>query len=66
VIASVSGATADEYAVLARAFGEAGAKLIEADLAEPYVAATLAPWTTSARCMPSSPGWWRRARFRSP
>jgi dihydroorotate dehydrogenase (fumarate) len=44
VIASVSGATPDEYAVLARAFGEAGAKLIEANLAEPYVVATLSPW----------------------
>jgi dihydroorotate dehydrogenase (fumarate) len=44
VIASIAGATADEYGVLARAFGEAGAALIEANLADPYVAAALAPW----------------------
>src|SRR5947208_7846387 len=43
VVASIAGATADEYGVLARAFGEAGAALIEANLADPYVAATLAP-----------------------
>src|SRR5919197_4941212 len=44
VVASIAGATADEYANLARAFGEAGAALVEANLAEPWVAATLAPW----------------------
>lgn len=43
VIASVAGATADEYGTLARAFGEAGAALIEANLADPWVASTLAP-----------------------
>ena len=48
IIASVAGATADEYATLARAFAEAGAALIEADLAEPYVLATLAPWEDPA------------------
>ena len=44
VVASIAGATADEYATLARAFGEAGAALVEANLADPWVAATLAPW----------------------
>jgi len=44
VVASVAGATADEYGTLARAFGEAGAALVEANLADPYVAAALAPW----------------------
>jgi dihydroorotate dehydrogenase len=44
IVASIAGATADEYATLARAFAEAGAALIEANLADPYVLATLAPW----------------------
>src|SRR5438034_11614742 len=44
VVASIAGTTADEYANLARAFGEAGAALVEANLADPWVAATLAPW----------------------
>ncbi len=44
VVASIAGTTADEYANLARAFGEAGAALLEANLADPWVAATLAPW----------------------
>ena len=44
VVASIAGATADEYANLARAFGAAGAALVEANLADPWVAATLAPW----------------------
>jgi len=44
IIASVAGATADEYGTLARIFGEAGAALVEANLADPWVAATLAPW----------------------
>ena len=44
VIASIAGATVDEYGVLARAFGDGGAALVEANLADPYVAATLAPW----------------------
>jgi len=48
VIASVAGASADEYANLARAFGEAGAALVEANLADPYVIATLAPWEDAA------------------
>jgi dihydroorotate dehydrogenase (fumarate) len=44
VIASIAGATAEEYVTLARNFVEAGAALVEANLADPYVAATLAPW----------------------
>lgn len=44
LIASIAGASVDEYVTLARAFGEAGAALIEVNLAEPYVAATLNPW----------------------
>ena len=43
VIASIAGATLDEYATLARAFAQAGAAMIEANLADAYVAATLAP-----------------------
>jgi dihydroorotate dehydrogenase len=44
VVASVAGATADEYATQARVFAEAGAAMIEANLADPWVEATLAPW----------------------
>ena len=44
VVASVAGGTPDELALLARAFGDAGVALIEANLAEPYVAATLGPF----------------------
>src|SRR5262245_48343623 len=44
VIASIAGATADEYVTLARALAEAGAGIVEANLADPYVAATLAPF----------------------
>lgn len=44
LVASIAGATAEEYVTLARAFGEAGADLIEVNVAEPYVAATLDPW----------------------
>ena len=43
VVASIAGATVDEYATLARAFSEGGAALVEANLADPYVVATLAP-----------------------
>jgi dihydroorotate dehydrogenase len=44
VVASIAGATPEEYAVLARAFAEAGVQMIEANLAEPYVDATLRPF----------------------
>src|SRR5256885_15390079 len=43
VVASIAGTTGDEYANLARAFGEAGATLVEANLADPGGTATLAP-----------------------
>jgi dihydroorotate dehydrogenase (fumarate) len=44
IVPSIAGATPDEYGTLARAFAEAGAALVEADLAEPWVTATLAPF----------------------
>ncbi len=44
IIASVAGGTADEYALLARVFSEAGASAVELDLAEPWVSATLGPF----------------------
>lgn len=44
VVPSVAGATADELGVLARAFAEAGAGWIEANLADPWVEGTLAPF----------------------
>ena len=43
VIASVAGTSAEEYVILARAFADAGAAMVEVNLGEPYVAATLAP-----------------------
>jgi dihydroorotate dehydrogenase len=43
IIASIAGASMDEYVTLARAFADAGAALIEANVAEPYVQTTLAP-----------------------
>jgi len=44
VVASVAGTTPDEYVLLARAFAEAGAALVEVNLGDPWVAATLAPF----------------------
>jgi dihydroorotate dehydrogenase len=44
VIVSIAGATPEEYTVLGRAFAEAGAVLIEANLADDWVTATLAPF----------------------
>jgi len=44
IIASIAGASAEEYAVLARGFAQAGAAMIEADVADPWVVAALAPW----------------------
>jgi dihydroorotate dehydrogenase (NAD+) catalytic subunit len=44
IVASVAGGTADEYALLARLFGEAGASLVELNLADPWVARTIAPY----------------------
>lgn len=44
VIPSIAGATLDELVTLARAFAEAGAALVEVNLADPWVAATLSPF----------------------
>jgi len=44
VIASVSGGTIDEFALLARAFADAGVAAIEANLAGAWVDVTLAPF----------------------
>jgi dihydroorotate dehydrogenase len=44
VIPSIAGATQDELVVLARAFADGGAALVEVNLADPWVAATLAPF----------------------
>jgi dihydroorotate dehydrogenase len=43
IVASIAGSTPEEYALLARAFAEAGAALVEVDVADPWVAAALAP-----------------------
>ncbi|HEY3190012.1 MAG TPA: hypothetical protein VGJ70_21150 [Solirubrobacteraceae bacterium] len=48
VIASIAGATPEEYGVLAHAFSEAGAALVEANLADAWVEATLAPFEDAA------------------
>ncbi len=52
VIASVAGATVEEYVILARAFAEAGAALVEANLGDPWVTATLAPFEPGAALAP--------------
>ena len=44
VIPSIAGATQEELVTLARAFGDGGAALVEVNLADPWVAATLAPF----------------------
>ena len=44
VVASVAGGTPEEFGHLARAFAEAGAALVEANLADPWVATTLGPF----------------------
>ena len=44
VVASVAGASAEEYGFLARAFGDAGVALVEANLADAWVEVTLAPF----------------------
>jgi dihydroorotate dehydrogenase len=42
VVASIAGASPEELAFLAKAFADAGASILEANLAEPYVDSTLA------------------------
>jgi len=44
VVPSIAGATQDELVTLARAFAEGGAALVEVNLADPWVEATLAPF----------------------
>jgi dihydroorotate dehydrogenase len=44
VVACIAGSTAEELGFLARVFGDAGAALVQLHLAEPWVAATLAPF----------------------
>jgi len=44
VVASIAGASIEEDAFLARAFADAGAAWVEANLADPWVAATVAPF----------------------
>ena len=44
VVASIAGGTIDEMVLLAKAFAEAGAALVQMELAEPWVTATLAPF----------------------
>jgi dihydroorotate dehydrogenase (fumarate) len=62
VVASLAGASIDEYVTLARAFGEAGAAVLEVNLADDWVAATLAPWEERE----TLPLLWRRLREVSP
>jgi dihydroorotate dehydrogenase len=47
VVASVAGGTPEEYGHLARAFADAGAALVEANLADPWIATTLGPFEAS-------------------
>jgi dihydroorotate dehydrogenase len=47
VVASVAGGTPEEYGHLTRAFAAAGAALVEANLADPWIATTLGPFEAS-------------------
>lgn len=49
VIASIAGTSPDEYATLGRAFAEAGVAIIEANVADPYVATTASPFDEPGR-----------------
>ena len=49
VIASVAGSSGDEYATVGRAFAEAGAALVEANVAETWVDTTAAPFEAPGR-----------------
>ena len=44
IVASIAGSSVQEFATLARAFAEAGAAMIEVNLADDWVDATVAPW----------------------
>jgi len=48
IVASIAGATVEEFGLLAKAFADAGAAVIEANLADPWVAAMLAPFESEA------------------
>jgi dihydroorotate dehydrogenase len=48
VVASVAGATPDELGYLAKAFADAGADVVEANLADPWTESTLAPFDDAA------------------
>ena len=47
VIPSIAGVTLDELVTLARAFADAGAALVEVNLADPWVTTTLAPFESA-------------------
>lgn len=49
VIPSIGGASADELVTLARAYAEAGAALVEVNLADPWVMDTVAPFESRDR-----------------
>jgi dihydroorotate dehydrogenase len=44
VIATVAGSSAEEYGIAARTLADAGAALVQADFADPWVASTVAPF----------------------
>src|SRR5262249_35616041 len=44
IVASIAGATSDELLLLARAFADAGAALVEINLADPWIAAAVQPF----------------------
>ena len=44
VVASIAGSSVEEYVFLARTFADAGVAWVEANLADPWVAATVAPF----------------------
>ena len=48
VVASIAGASVDELGILAKAFADAGASIIEVNLADPWVEAMLAPFESEA------------------
>jgi dihydroorotate dehydrogenase len=47
VVTSIAGATADELGFLAKAFADAGADVVEANLADPWTQSTLAPFESA-------------------
>lgn len=49
VIASIAGVSPEEYATLGRAFADAGVAILEANLSDPYIAATVDPFEAPGR-----------------